>query len=90
MFPFGWTLEGSGLPWTCYKFLRNERICHGLLANLDKFHANDPSDFFLGSQDLILTLWRLKFPQLPKRPADGKTLTAGILRSSFQPSRGSA
>lgn len=49
MFPFGWTLEGSGLPWICYKFLRNERICHGLLANLDKFHANDPSDFFLGS-----------------------------------------
>lgn len=62
MFPFGWTLEGFRLPWTCYKFLRNERIYHGLLANLDKFHANDPNGFFLGSQDLILTLRRLKFP----------------------------
>lgn len=50
-----------------------------MLANLDKFHANDPNDFFfLSSQHFILTLWGLKFPSLPKRPADGKTVTAGI------------
>lgn len=66
MFPFGWTLEGFALPWTCYKRLRIARIYHDLLANLDKFHANDPNDFFLSSQDWILTLWGPKRPSLPE------------------------